>query len=112
QSHVVLTSHPGTQVTQVVPIQWGAKDPKKRGPVVAGSLSGRERNAIGAHGGSYAVYRALATASGRMKQDHRPDLHNTEPVVGIGPFPSWYDPKKIVSIDPWGANIERYYGDY
>lgn len=32
----------------------------------------------------------------------RPDFTNTEPAVQIGPFPQWSDPRKIVSMDPWG----------
>jgi hypothetical protein len=34
--------------------------------------------------------------------DHKPDFTNTEPAVKLGPFPQWGDPKKIVSMDPWG----------
>ena len=34
--------------------------------------------------------------------DYSPDYTNTEPVVDIGPFPQWADPKKIVTLDPWG----------
>lgn len=30
------------------------------------------------------------------------DFTNTEPAAQIGPFQSWSDPKKIVSMDPWG----------
>jgi hypothetical protein len=63
------------------------------------------RNAIGAHGGSYSVYRALAIAIRELEPSHRPDLHNTEPVVKIGPFESWGDPMRIVSLDPWGGDF-------
>ena len=110
--HVILTSHPGTIFTQALPIHWGAKTPKERGPVVASLTSKAQRNAIGTHGGSYTVYRALATAAGNLKQEHRPDLHNTDPVTQIGPFPSWTDPEKMVSIDPWGANVVEAFSDY
>ena len=48
------------------------------------------------------VYRALAVAAGRLRQDHRPDLSDTAPAVPIGPFPQWGDPRRIVSLDPWG----------
>lgn len=58
--------------------------------------------AIGAHGGSYAIYHALAVASNELDVDHRPDFTDTEPAVDIGPFPQWSDPKKIVSMDPLG----------
>ena len=58
--------------------------------------------AIGAHGGSYAIYHALAVASKNLNVDHKPDFTNTEPAANIGPFPQWSDPKKIVSMDPLG----------
>lgn len=110
--HVVLTSHPGSIFREAIPVQWGAKDPLVRGPIVASLTNRAARNAIGTHGGSYSVYRALATAAGSMSMDHRPDLTNTSPVESIGPFPSWVDGKKIVSIDPWGANVADVYKDY
>ena len=58
--------------------------------------------AIGAHGGSYSIYHALALAINELKPDHKPDFTDTEPAVTIGPFPQWSDPKKIVSMDPHG----------
>ena len=58
--------------------------------------------AIGAHGGSYSIYNALAVASKNLDLDHKPDFTNTDPAVIIGPFPQWADPKKIVSMDPFG----------
>lgn len=58
--------------------------------------------AIGAHGGSYSVYYALAVASRNLDKDHKPDFTNAQPAVSLGPFPQWGDAKKIVSIDPWG----------
>lgn len=111
-SHVVLTSHPGQVRKQTTPIQWGAKDPGKRGPVVATLTNLDHRNVIGTHSGSYTVYRALAMAAGSLPPDHKPDLTNTAPVVGLGPFESWGDPEKIVSIDPWGATVGEAFGDY
>ena len=41
-------------------------------------------------------------SSGSLDPIRRPDLTNTHPVVDIGPFPQWREPRKIVSIDPWG----------
>ena len=58
--------------------------------------------AIGAHGGSYSTYHALAVASKNLDVEHKPDFTNTEPAVNIGPFPQWADRKKIVSMDPLG----------
>lgn len=59
-------------------------------------------SAIGAHGGSYSIYHALAVASKNLDVDHRPDFENTEPAANIGPFPQWADKKKIVAMDPLG----------
>ncbi|MGF1520827.1 MAG: GTP cyclohydrolase II [Leptolyngbyaceae cyanobacterium] len=101
--HIVLTSHPGHHGPQPTPIQWGHADPQQRGPVIATLGNLAHRNAIGTHSGSYAVYRALAIASGDLEPDHRADLTNTAPTVSIGPHPSWSDPHKIVSLDPFGT---------
>jgi hypothetical protein len=58
--------------------------------------------AVGAHGGSYSIYHALAVASKNLDVDHRADFTNTEPAAKIGPFPQWSDKKKIVAMDPLG----------
>lgn len=42
---------------------------------------------------------------GQLDPAYRPSLESTVPVVNFGPFPSWFDPKKIVTIDPWGAEV-------
>jgi len=104
-SHIRLTSHPGTGAASRFPIQWEAPTARERGPVVATANAGADRNAIGAHGGAYSVYRALAVASGAMDPMVRPELVNTHPVVPVGPHPQWSEPGKIVSLDPWGARI-------
>lgn len=100
--HIVLTSHPGFG-EQPLPIQWGHPDPGERGPIIATLGNRAHRNAIGTHSGGYAVYRALAIASGSLERDHRADLTNTAPTVTIGPHPSWSVPEKMVSLDPFGA---------
>jgi GTP cyclohydrolase II len=64
-----------------------------------------QRNAIGAHGGSYALYRALAVSAGALNPIIRPDLTNTSPVIELGPFSQWSDPERIVSLDPWGHRV-------
>ena len=104
-SHIRITSHPGTGATNRFPIKWDALTARERGPVVATANAGSDRNAIGAHGGAYSVYRALAVASGAMDPMVRPELVNTHPVVPVGPHPQWSEPGKIVSLDPWGARI-------
>ena len=42
------------------PVAWGASSAQARGPVVGAVSDGAHRNVIGAHSGSYALYRALA----------------------------------------------------
>lgn len=98
--HVVVHSHraPGQEPE---PLDWCATDPVKRGPIL-GSPASKTRNAIGSHSGSYALYRALAVASGSLSADHKPDLTDTSPAVAIGPFKQWSEPGKIASLDPWG----------
>src|SRR5215475_1363893 len=64
RTHIKLTSHPGGPAH--VPIVWAAADPKVRGPVIASTAVTEHRNVIGTHAGSYAVYRALAVASGTL----------------------------------------------
>jgi GTP cyclohydrolase II len=100
--HIRLTSHPDRAGKVRFPINWGAATPTLRGPVIASVSRPSDRNVIGSHGGSYALYRALAVSSGTLDPDRRPDLTNTHPAADIGPFPQWTDPQKIVSLDPWG----------
>ncbi|KAI8374149.1 GTP cyclohydrolase N terminal-domain-containing protein [Radiomyces spectabilis] len=101
---VILTTYPGQQGIRPVPLKWAASDPKARGPIVASRHpdSIKKRNAIGAYGGSYCIYRALALAIGDLPYNHRPNFEMTEPTFQVGPHASWFDPKKIVSLDPWG----------
>jgi GTP cyclohydrolase II len=101
--HIRLTSHPGAGAKSRFPITWGAATARERGPVIGTPTP--ERNVIGAHGGSYSVYRALAVSSGALAPGARPDLTDTSPVVSFGPFSQWSDAAKIVSLDPWGAVV-------
>src|SRR5215210_551658 len=100
--HIRLTSHPVPGGKHLFPINWGAPTARERGPIVGSVLRLRDRNVIGSHGGSYAVYRALAVSSGALDPIRRPDLTNTQPAVTIGPFPQWSESGRIVSLDPWG----------
>lgn len=111
-SHVVLTSHSNQVYKESLPINWGAKDPKERGPVIATISEKENRNAIGTHSGSYTVYRALSIAKGDFDKEHKPELDNTHSPVEFKPKDSWFDPEKMVSIDPWGASVKEMYGDY
>ncbi|MFI5298440.1 MAG: GTP cyclohydrolase II [Polyangiales bacterium] len=106
QKAIRLTTHHDDEST-ALPIHWGAMTARERGPIVATVTDAAHRNAIGSHSGSYAVYRALAVAAGALQQEHRPDFTNTSPAAEIGPHPSWLDPEKIVSIDPWGAVAQQ-----
>jgi GTP cyclohydrolase II len=100
-THIRLTSHPDPAAPRST-LRWGGATPALRGPVIGSVTRPADRNVIGAHGGSYSLYRALAVSSGAMSPLVRPDLANTHPVVGIGPHAQWTTPGRIVSLDPWG----------
>jgi GTP cyclohydrolase II len=108
--HIRLTSHPDPGAKQRFPIQWGAATARERGPVIGTVSRPADRNVIGSHGGSYAVYRALAVSAGALDPIRRPDLTNTHPAAKIGPFPQWTDPRGIVSLDPWGHLVSKSFG--
>jgi GTP cyclohydrolase II len=110
-AHIRLNTHPAQGGQAAPPVVWGARDPKIRGPVVGTVGDPARRNAIGVHSGSYGIYRALAIAAHELKADHRPDFTNTSPAERIGPFESWFDPKKIVSLDPWGHLVSEVFAD-
>ncbi|ORX48211.1 hypothetical protein DM01DRAFT_1338680 [Hesseltinella vesiculosa] len=104
QQRIILTTYPNQLGVRPVPLTWGAPGHKERGPVIASrhSQSIKKRNAIGAYGGSYCIYRALALATGDLLNNHRPNFAMTEPAFDINPNSQWFDPTKIVSLDPWG----------
>ncbi|KAF7336661.1 Uracil-regulated protein 1 [Mycena venus] len=116
---VNLTTYPGQHSISPYPLQWGASSPSARGPVICSRLPGsiKARNALGAHSGSYSIYRALSIALGSLSPTHKPDFTMTEPPIDIPPNPAWgtsggwciagsspasggYGP--IVSMDPYG----------
>jgi GTP cyclohydrolase II len=103
--HIRLTSHPGAGTPSRFPIRWGAPTARERGPVIGTVTAASDRNAIGAHGGAYALYRALAVSAGALNPIARPDFTNTSPVVEVGPHPQWFEPSRIVSLDPWGHRV-------
>src|SRR6201988_245412 len=100
--HIRLPSHPEPGGKPAFPIHWGAADARARGPIIGTVSRPQDRNVIGSHGGSYAVYRALAVSAGALDPIRRPDLTNTFPAATIGPFPQWSEPGRIVALDPWG----------
>ncbi|MCP8686617.1 GTP cyclohydrolase II [Marinobacterium sedimentorum] len=111
--HIRLTSHPQRQGPSGIPaIHWGAASAAERGPVIGTTTNRSQRNVIGAHSGSYGVYRALAIAAGTLLKDHKADLTNTSPTDLIGPNPQWGGADTIVSIDPWGASVADVFADY
>ena len=110
-SHIRLTSHPEAGLPVRFPVDWGSRDARTRGPIVGSVTEPGDRNAIGTHGGSYSLYRALAVSSGALNPIQRPDLSDTAPVVDLGPHPQWMDPDKIISLDPWGHKVASVYGD-
>lgn len=111
-THIRLTSHPepGAGVGRF-PLVWGASSASARGPIIGSVTNPADRNVIGAYGGAYALYRALAVSAGALNPLARPDLTNTDPVVTIGPHPQWYGPGTIVSLDPWGHQAGQLFRD-
>jgi GTP cyclohydrolase II len=109
---IVLTSHPGGHGPKPIPIVWGATDPMVRGPLIGTVTTTAHRNVVGTHAGSYSVYRAVAVAAGALDPLRKPDLTNTSPTHALGPFPQWFDPAKIVSLDPFGAVVASAFRSY
>ena len=103
-SYCLPSAYPDQHGILPHPLTWGASDPSIRGPVICSRLPTtiKHRNALGAHSGSYSIYRALSIAMGTLSPTHKPDYSQTEPPVDIPPQESWYDKSKIVSLDPWG----------
>lgn len=99
--HIRLSTHRSAGAP-APDLQWGASDPDARGPIILHDTPAAGRNAIGAFGGAYSVYRALSIVTGAMERGHRPDLSMTAPATAIGPHPQWSEPGRIVSIDPYG----------
>ena len=107
--HIRLSSH-NSAGAPAPALQWGAGDAATRGPIVLQDTAAAGRNAIGAYGGAYAIYRALSIVTGAMDRDHRPDLSLTTPASPIGPHSQWRTPGKIVSIDPFGHQAGEIFG--
>ena len=98
RSAVPRTTHP-------TEISWYAGTPHERGPVV--SYPDADRNAIGAPTGSYAPYRAMGALRGTLATDHVAGYALTAPVAEIGPHPAWFEPGRIVTLDPFGHEAAR-----
>ena len=109
---IVLTSHPAAHGPKPLPIRWGARDPMERGPLIGSVTNLAQRNVIGTHAGAYSLYRALAVAAGALDPLRKPDLTDTSPTSPIGPHPQWFDPERIVSLDPFGAMVTDAFQPY
>ncbi|KAF9348597.1 Uracil-regulated protein 1 [Mortierella sp. AD094] len=105
-----LLTRPSKCVTPAK-MNWGEADPRVRGPILVSRdpSSMNIRNAMGAYGGPYSIYRGLAVAMGDLAHDHKPNFENTQPPIEIKQQPQWSDPTKIVSLDPFGHLTNRYY---
>ncbi|KAJ3810211.1 GTP cyclohydrolase N terminal-domain-containing protein [Lentinula aff. lateritia] len=101
---VLLTTYPSQHSITPYPLTWGAPTPLLRGPIICSRLPASLpfRNALGAHSGSYSIYRALSIALGTLDPAYKPDYTMTEPPVEIRENAAWRDARKIVSMDPWG----------
>lgn len=99
--YIRLATHPGPHGPKPHPLNWGAKNAKDRGPLIA-STHHENRNVIGTHSGCYSIYRALSVAAGNLDPLHKADLTNTNPATTIGPHPQWFNKENIVSLDPFG----------
>ncbi len=110
KGHIKLTSHPSQRDAASL-VVWGGATAQARGPVVGAIGDGARRNVIGAHSGSYALYRALAVAAGTLDPVHVPDLTDTAPAARIGPHPQWADAAKIVSLDPYGHMVSEVFSE-
>jgi GTP cyclohydrolase II len=103
--HIRLTSHPSGGKPHRFPIKWGASTAQARGAVIGSTTARDHRNVIGAHGGAYSIYRALAVSSGTLDPNARPDLKDTGPLIDVGPHRQWVGDNTIVSLDPWGHRV-------
>src|SRR5688500_5419982 len=109
--HIRLLTHPAHHGQKPLPIRWGAATPEGRGPLIATLTTHGQRNVIGAQSDTNAIDRALAVASGTLDPSHQADLTNSRPDTQIGPHPSWADPARIVSLDPYGHMVSEVFAD-
>mmetsp|Transcript_6127 Transcript_6127/g.19990 ORF Transcript_6127/g.19990 Transcript_6127/m.19990 type:complete len:431 (-) Transcript_6127:668-1960(-) len=107
-----LTTHDGSFGPMPARMAWGARTAEERGPVLATTRHATQRNAVGAHAGGYSIYRALAVASGGLDTSSFPKLELTTPAVKIGPHKSWFDPAKIVTMDPFGHDVQNVFSKW
>jgi hypothetical protein len=111
---IAYYASPDKSLLKPIPLTWGAPTAASRGPLVVSHkpTAIAHRNAIGAHSGSYSIYRALAMALNTLDPAHVPDYTNTHPPFPITPNALWFDPGKIVSLDPWGHLAQTEFEGY
>lgn len=107
--HIILASQSNLKFKESLAVRWGAPTAMERGPIIASNTNHKTRNAIGGHSGSYTVYRALSIANGNFPNMHKPDLNNTQSPVKIGPYKQWFEPLKMVTVDPWGLDPQIHF---
>ena len=86
-------------------ISWHAPTALERGPVVSYPDPGR--NAIGVPTGNCAPYRAIGALRDTLATEHVADYSLTAPVAEIGQHPAWFEPGRIVTLDPFGHMAAR-----
>src|SRR5258707_1078900 len=97
--------------------QSSATSPFGAGPApprrtIAPLTSRESRTSLAPPSGMSAVSRAPATVAKAPDPHHFPAPTNTAPTDSIGPYPTWHDPEKIVSLDPYGAVVAEAFRDY
>ena len=109
--HLVPTSTP-PENGKIPKIVWGAKTLQERGPLITRSAAKHtSSNVIGAYAGTYAMYRGIAVATGKLDPLYVHDFTNTAPAEKLDPHKQWFDPDKIVSLDPWGHMAGETFND-
>ena len=74
--HIPITTHTNAFGVDPVPVLWSHPDPQIRGPIISTVRHAAQRNAIGAHQGSYCIYTGLAVAAGTYSvTSHRITSH-------------------------------------
>lgn len=85
-NHIILASYSNLKYKETLPIKWGARTALERGPLVASVSNSKARNAIGAHSGSYTVYRALSIASGKFPPFTNPIYITPKALLKLAPM--------------------------
>lgn len=85
-----------------VDIRWGAKTLADRGVLITKDSLSYKSNTIGVHANNHSVYRGLAVATKQLPKGFSSREIPLNDKIKIQPNQNWFDPDKIVSLDPWG----------